>query len=193
MRKLSYYVAVSIDGFIGAPDGEASFFSRFVKGEYLDLVRTESADTLPTAARRLFGVDDQPVTRFDTVIQGRGSYDVGLAEGIVRPYAHLRELVVSRSITEAPDPAIEIVCGDVVARVRELKAEDGLDIYLCGGANLAGQLRDEVDELIIKTYPVILGTGMPMFAADFRIDEFALESLRSFDNGVVLRTYRRER
>ncbi|GLF94587.1 dihydrofolate reductase family protein [Streptomyces yaizuensis] len=193
MRKLSYYVAVSIDGFIGAPDGDAAFFNTYVHGEYLDYLRTEGADTLPTPARRLFGIESVPNSRFDTVIQGRASYELALAEGITSPYAHLRELVVSRSITEFPDPHVEIVSGDIAARVRELKREDGLGIYLCGGADVAGQLRDEVDELVIKTYPVVLGSGMPMFAAGFRIDAFALESLRSFDNGVVVRTYRRQR
>ncbi|MCM2388040.1 dihydrofolate reductase family protein [Streptomyces albipurpureus] len=191
MRKLSYYVAASIDGFIGAPDGDAEFLNRFVVGDLLDYLRTEQADTLSTMARQYFGVDDQPLSQYDTVIQGRASYDIALREGNTRPYAHLRELVASRTLTESPDPEVEIVSGDVVGRVRELKKEDGLAIYLCGGANLAGQLRDEVDELVIKTYPVILGDGMRMFDTGFRMDEFTLISMRSFDNGVIVRKYAR--
>ncbi len=193
MRKLSYYIAASIDGFIGGPDGHADFFMPFVTGDFLDHLRTEVPDTLPTAARRALGVDDAPNTRYDTVIQGRASYELALDAKITSPYAHLREYVVSRSLTESPDPHVEIVSGDVAAKVRELKSESGLGIYLCGGANLAGQLMDEVDELVIKTYPLALGTGMPMFAAGFRTNEFTLESVRSFDNGVLVRTYLRKR
>ncbi|ANW18213.1 dihydrofolate reductase family protein [Streptomyces clavuligerus] len=193
MRKLSYCVAVSIDGFIGGPDGDAVFFNRFVHGDFLDHLTGETPEILPTAARRHFGVDEAPNRRFDTIIQGRRSYDLALEAGITRPYAHLRELVASRSLTGSPDPRVEIVSGDLVARVAELKREDGLGIYLCGGANLAGQLRDEVDELVLKTYPVVLGSGMPMFDSGFQVDDFALDSLRAFDNGVVVRTYRRER
>lgn len=192
LRKLSYFIAASIDGFIGAPDGKADFFMPFVTGDFLEYFRTECPDTLPTMARRAFGVDDVPNSEYDTIIQGRASYDLALDIKVTSPYAHLREYVASRSIKESPDPHVEIVSGDVVARIRELKQEDGLGIYLCGGANLAGQLMNEVDELVIKTYPVILGAGMPMFAAEFGIGEFALDSVRAFDNGVIVRKYRRK-
>ncbi|MFI1395061.1 dihydrofolate reductase family protein [Streptomyces sp. NPDC020681] len=193
MRKLSYFIAASIDGFIGDSDGKSDFFMQFVSGDFLEYFKNEAVDTLPTMARQAFGIDDAPNTEYDTIIQGRASYDVALDAKVTSPYAHLRELVASRSIQESPDPNVEIVSGDVVARIRELKQEDGLGIYLCGGANLAGQLMDEVDELVIKTYPVVLGTGMPMFATDFRVGEFTLESVRSFDNGVVVRKYARKR
>ncbi|MER6617654.1 dihydrofolate reductase family protein [Streptomyces xantholiticus] len=191
MRKLSYFIAASIDGFIGAPDGEADFLSKLVTGDFLEYLRDECPDTLPTAARRAFGVDDVQNSRYDTVIQGRASYDLALKVGITSPYAHLREYVVSTSLKESPDANVRIVSGDVVAAVQELKKEDGLDIYLCGGSNLAGQLIGEVDELVIKTYPAVLGSGMPMFAAPFQVSDFSLESVRSFGNGVVVRQYSR--
>jgi dihydrofolate reductase len=193
LRKLSHFIAASIDGFIGAPRGEADFFTPFAVGDFLEYLKTECPDTLPTLARRAFGVDDAPNTQFDTIIQGRASYDLALDIKVTSPYAHLRELVASRSIEESPDPNVEIVSGDVVARIRELKQEDGLGIYLCGGAGLAGQLRDEIDELVIKTYPVVLGSGMAMFAAEFGICDFALDSVRTFDNGVLVRKYSRKR
>jgi dihydrofolate reductase len=192
VRKLSYFVAASIDGFIGAPDGEADFFTQFATGDFLEYLRSECPDTLPTAARRALGVDDVPNSRYDTVIQGRASYDLALKAGMASPYAHLREYVASASIQESPDPNVRIVSGDVVDAVRELKKEEGLDIYLCGGANLAGQLIGEVDELVIKTYPVVLGSGMPMFAAPFQIADFSLDSVRAFDNGVIVRQYGRK-
>ncbi|GGT09330.1 deaminase [Streptomyces kurssanovii] len=192
MRKLSYFIATSVDGFIGGPGGEADFFTELVADDYLDYLKEECADTLPTAVRRALGVDDAPKTRYDTVIQGRASYDLALKADITSPYAHLREFVVSNSIQESPDPNVRILSGDAAAAVRELKKEEGLDIYLCGGAHLAGQLIDEVDELVIKTYPVVLGSGIPMFAAPFRVSAFSLASMRAFGNGVVVTQYGRK-
>ncbi|MFD3525242.1 dihydrofolate reductase family protein [Streptomyces sp. NPDC058653] len=192
MRKLSYFVAVSIDGFIGDPSGEAGFFTRYVDEEFFAFLKEEYPETVSTPGRRQLGIDHLENKRYDTVIQGRRSYDVALDMGITSPYAHLRQLVASRTLT-SPDPAVEIVSSDVAARVRELKREEGLGIYLCGGANLADQLIDEVDELVIKTYPLILGTGMPMFGSKFAQTEFALESNRAFGGGTVVRTYSRKR
>ncbi|WP_156726008.1 dihydrofolate reductase family protein [Streptomyces apocyni] len=193
MRKLSYFIATSIDGFIGAPDGDGEFFTQWVDGEFIDYLTSEYPETLPTPGRIPLGIDDLENKHFDTVIQGRATYDVGLKVGCTSPYAHARQYVVSRSLAESPDPAVEIVSGDVVAKVRALKQEDGLGIYLCGGANLAGQLVDEIDALVIKTYPVFLGSGMPLADAGFALREFTLDSVRSFGNGAVVTTYSRKR
>ncbi|MGK9461162.1 dihydrofolate reductase family protein [Streptomyces sp. G6] len=194
MRELTYFIACSIDGFIGGPDGDAAFMVPFVDEEFLAFLKSEYPETLPTHGRRPLGIDDLPNKRFDTIVQGRASYDLALKEGVTSPYAHLREYVASRTLTESPDPNVEIVSADLVGKVRELKAEDtGFDIYLCGGSAVAGELFDEVDELVIKTYPVVLGTGMPMFGTGFAVTEFVPQSVRSFGNGVVVRTYRRKR
>ncbi|MFG2353811.1 dihydrofolate reductase family protein [Streptomyces sp. NPDC048521] len=194
MRKLTYFIACSLDGFIGDEHGDASAMLRFLDEEYLDFLKTEFPETLPTQGRAQFGLDGVENKRFDTVIQGRASYDLALKEGITSPYGHLREYVASRSLGASPDPNVEIIAEDLAGRVRALKAEDGgLDIYLCGGSCVAGELLDEIDELVIKSYPIVYGTGMPMFGTGLDIKEFTLDGVRTFTNGVVVRTYARKR
>ncbi|MGA5201951.1 dihydrofolate reductase family protein [Streptomyces variegatus] len=194
MRKLTYYIACSLDGFIGDPGGDGSAMIRFVDEEFLAFLKAEFPETVPTQGRRALGMDDLPNRRFDTVIQGRGSYDLALKEGITSPYAHLREYVASTTLTESPDPNVEIIADDLVGKVRELKTEEGeFGIYLCGGSKVAGELLDEIDELVIKTYPLVYGSGMPMFAAGFALSEFTLESARPFGNGALVSTYSRKR
>lgn len=194
MRKLTYFIACSIDGFIGDESGDASFMYPFVDEEFFEFLKSEYPETIGSGGRRVRGIDDLENQKYDTVIQGRSSYDVALKEGITSPYAHLREYVASRTLAESPDPHVEIVADDVVGKVRELKAEDGeFGIYLCGGSKLAGELLDEIDELVVKTYPVVLGTGMPMFGSGFAVTEFGLDEVRLFKNGVFVRTYSRKR
>ncbi|MEV7871258.1 dihydrofolate reductase family protein [Streptomyces sp. NPDC088124] len=194
MRRLTYFIAVSIDGFIGDPSGDANCFMPFVDEAFFAYLKAEYPETLPTHGRKPLGIDDLENRRFDTVIQGRASYQLALDAGVTSPYAHMRQYVASRTLKESPDPAVEIVAEDLAGKVRQLKAEGGgLGIYLCGGADIAGQLADEIDELIIKTYPLVLGSGMPMFAKDFAITEFTLESVRAFENGVLVRNYARKR
>lgn len=194
MRKLTYFIACSIDGFIGDESGDATFMIPLVDEEFFEYLKTEYPETLPTHGRRPLGIDDLPNKRFDTIIQGRASYDLALKEGVTSPYAHMREYVASRTLTESPDPNVEIVSDDLVGKVRELKAEDGeLGIYLCGGSRIAGELFDEIDELVVKTYPITLGTGMPMFGSGFSVTGFALDEFRTFTNGIFVRTYSRKR
>ncbi|MDQ1036211.1 dihydrofolate reductase [Streptomyces sp. V3I8] len=194
MRKLTYVIACSIDGFIGGPDGDATSMVRFVDEEFFAFLKDEYPETMPTHGRRATGIDDLANRKYDTIVQGRASYDLALQIDVTSPYAHLREYVASRTLKESPDPNVEIVAEDLVGRVRELKAEEGdFGIYLCGGSQVAGELIDEIDELVVKTYPIVLGSGMPMFAAGFAITEFTLGEVRTFRNGAVVRTYSRKR
>jgi dihydrofolate reductase len=100
---------------------------------------------------------------------GHGTYRPALDNGITSPYAHLRQYVVSSTLKPDTDPAVTIVPGDPLALVRELKNEAGagLDIWLCGGGQLAGTLLPEIDELLIKTYPVVAGTGIAVADGSF--------------------------
>ncbi|MFJ3809618.1 dihydrofolate reductase family protein [Streptomyces sp. NPDC090073] len=194
MRKLTYFVACSLDGFIGDEHGDASEMFRFLDAEYMAFLTAEFPETLSTPGRRHFGIDDVPNKRFDTMIQGRASYELALKEGITSPYGHMREYVASRTLGVSPDPNVEIVADDLVGRVRALKAEEGgLDIFLCGGSVVAGELLDEINELVVKSYPIVYGKGMPMFATGAGIGEFTLGEVRTFTNGVMVRTYARKR
>ncbi|MFJ3788099.1 dihydrofolate reductase family protein [Kitasatospora sp. NPDC090091] len=189
MRKLSYFIGSTIDGFIATPDGGFEFFFPYVTGEYASYLTAEYPDTVFSPARVAAGIDDAPNKHYDTVLMGRNTYEPGLAVGATSPYAHLRQIVFSNSLAESPDPAVEVTTEDPLSVVRRLKQADGLDIWLCGGASLAGQLLPEIDELIVKLYPIVAGSGIPLFSADFEARNFELVESRTFDQGSVLLTY----
>ncbi|KJS60304.1 dihydrofolate reductase family protein [Streptomyces rubellomurinus] len=192
MRKLTYLIGATIDGYIAAPDGDFDFFTPFVTEDYAPALFAQYPETLPTPARAAVGIAEAPNKRFDTVLMGRGTYDPGLAAGLTSPYGHLRQIVFSRTLDPALDPEVEITSEDPLAVVRRLKQEeDGLGIWLCGGAELAGQLLPEIDELIIKQYPVVAGEGIPLFRAGFEPRAFTLTDSRTFQRGNVVLTYER--
>ncbi len=187
MRKLVYYVGMTIDGFIAAPDGGIDFFP--VTADVVDFITHDYPDTLPTHVREQLGVD-VPNPNFDVGVQGRTTYQPALDIGVTSPYAHLRQYVVSTTY-ESQDPAVEVISSDVVGRIRELKAEDGKDIYLMGGSRLAGSLLGEIDSLVLKVYPVVAGAGSPLFTAEFTPTSFMLTGTRALENGTVVLSYDR--
>ncbi|GLX20314.1 MULTISPECIES: dihydrofolate reductase family protein [Streptomyces] len=190
MRKLTYFIATTVDGFIGAPDGDADFIYSYVDSEFIGLLTAEYPETISAAGRKQLGIEDAPPKRFDAVIMGRNTYEPGLKAGLPSPYGHMREqYVVSRSLTTPPDPQVRLISGDLVAAVREMKARDGLGIWLCGGADLAAQLADEIDEYVVKTYPVVVGTGMPMSRAGFGVRPLELTGCTALGGGQVVTSY----
>ena len=189
MRKLIYFVAATIDGFIAAPDGGIDVFP--LEPDLLDFVVAEYPETLPTHVRTRIGLD-APNRVFDTLVMGKGTYDPALALGITSPYAHLKQYVFSRTAEAAPEPEVEIVTGDPVELVRRLKLQDGLDIWLCGGGDLAAQLLPEVDELVVKLNPVLAGAGIPLLRSDFNPTPLTLRDTRPLPGGVVVLRYSRD-
>ncbi|WP_203705811.1 dihydrofolate reductase family protein [Asanoa iriomotensis] len=187
MRKLTYYVAASIDGFIADPAGRFDFFP--IEPDVMAAMNAERPEAVPTAFRSAIGLADDTLNRsYDTVLMGRHSYEPGLAAGMTSPYAHLRQIVFSTTLSSTD---VEIVKSDPLGAVRALKREPGLGIWLCGGGTLASQLLPEIDELVIKQYPLVLGAGIPLFSSAFEPSQFNLDSARPFDSGAVVLTYTR--
>jgi dihydrofolate reductase len=192
MRKLSYFVATTVDGFIASPDSEHTMF---VEGEdHGAWVLAQMPETVPTAYRPLVpGLAETENRRFDTVLMGRGTYERGLRDGVTSPYGHLRQYVMSTGLVSVPDPAVELVSGDALEFVRTLKQEEGLDIWLCGGGKLAASLRDEIDELIVKINPVVIGSGIPLFDSAYSPQHYQVIAGQVFDGGVTITTYAKTR
>lgn len=188
MRRLTYYVGTTLDGFIAGPQHEVDLFE--VSPAMIDLISSDYPETLPTHVRAQLGVDATG-TRFDTVVMGRGTYEPALQAGITSPYAHLEQHVVSTTLGASPDPAVHVVPSDPVAAVRELKDADGGGIWLAGGGTLAGALLGEIDELVLKLYPVVAGSGAPLLCTSFSPTAFTLTEARPLSDGAVVLTYQR--
>lgn len=192
MRTLTYFVATTIDGFIagpngGDPAGRDGIFP--VEGDHVDAIVKQYPEVVPGHVRRSLGIDPENV-RFDTVLEGRRSYEVGLRAGLRNAYPHLRHIVFSRTLRSA-DPGVEVVADDPVETVRKLKERDGDGLWLCGGSRLAGTLLPEIDALIVTMYPVAIGMGIPMFDTGYALTGFALTACRTFNSGVVTLNYTR--
>jgi dihydrofolate reductase len=190
MRELKYYIACTVDSFIAEVDG--SFDSFLMEGPHLaDLFATFS-DTVPGHLRNALGVHDEN-RRFDTVLMGRRTYEVGLAIGVTSPYPHLRQYVFSRTIEESPSPDVTLVSGDPLTSVRRLKREEGKDIWLCGGGTLATAVFPEIDEMILKINPILLGAGIPLFEGVVPKTDLTLTESKVYENGFILARYRMRR
>lgn len=190
MRSLTYYVGATVDGYIAGPAGEVDHFP--VSDDHVAHMIENYPEVLPTHARRALGVDDQPNRRFDTVVMGRGTYQPALEIDITDPYAHLRTYLASSDPTVSRQDPRVTVTSEMRSTVRALKAEEGeLGIWLAGGGHLAGELAEEIDELIVKVYPVVTGAGIRAVDGRFARHQFELVDVQRFSSGCVALHHRR--
>ena len=83
--------------------------------------------------------------------------------------------------------------GDVPAEIKRLKGGTGPELQVHGSGNLIQTLlkHDLVDELWLKTFPVVLGTGKKLFADGTIPAAFSVEKTSVTPSGVVIANYKR--
>ena len=118
------------------------------------------------------------------MLEGRASYEVGVAAGLDDAYPHLRHLVFSTTLATAAGSDIEVVSGDALDRVRTLKTDEGKDIWLVGGGKLTHSLLPEIDRLVLKQNPAVIGSGVPMFDGPFEPTMFSTVDALLLESGV---------
>jgi dihydrofolate reductase len=94
--------------------------------------------------------------RFDTALMGRKTYEV-----VKGPFEGMATYMFSRTLSPADHPGVTVVADDGIDKVRELRGEDGKDIWLFGGGELFGSLAAAglVDKVELGVMPVLLGEG----------------------------------
>lgn len=187
MRQLVYYIACTVDQFIAREDGSFDFF--LMEGEHMADLFASFPETIPAHFREQLGITAENKW-FDAVLMGRRTYDVGLKEGITNPYPQMKQYLFSRILKESPDENIELISTDPVEFIRKLKQKLGKDIWLCGGGNLAATLFSEIDEIILKVHPILLGSGIPLFSGVIQQTSLKLTNSKIYNNGFMLLHYR---
>ncbi|MGF0224840.1 dihydrofolate reductase family protein [Dietzia natronolimnaea] len=184
MRKLIYYIAVTADGFIADPDGRTDFFP--LEGDHMAWLVEHYPETIPGHIRGAIGLAGTAPWVFDTVLLGRSTHQVAVDEGLASGYPHLRQYVVTHRPGDLPaETGLTASDEDPVTLVRRLKAESSpLDIWLCGGGELAAALVDEIDEFRLKVNPVVIGRGRPLIAGSTGARSLVTHRRIGFGSGV---------
>lgn len=137
--------------------------------------------------------------RFDTMIMGRKTWanaqeqfseeDLEKARSL---QSGMKEYVFSRSLPAGPARGgYEIVNDDPGEFVRELKKQDGKDIMVMGGGDLARSLFEAgvIDEIGFNIHPVLLGSGIPLFHEMSRQIDLELIECKPLKSGCVYVLY----
>jgi dihydrofolate reductase len=114
--------------------------------------------------------------------------------GYLREYGEIwtsmPKVLVTRTRTEAGHNTRILRADDAVDMLAELRASTDGDIGV-GGATLATALLRAglLDELLLFTHPVVLGTGRPLFDGHDEPLQLDLLEQARFDEGVTLQRY----
>ena len=177
MRKLSIFIATSLDGYIAKPNDDLSF---------LKLVEKEGEDYGYAAF----------TSTIDTLIIGRKTYDYVLKEIGAAHYDNGQRDVYVITRTERPKAGrTTFYTGNLTELVKRLKTEQRKNIYCDGGAEVINELMklDLIDEYIISVIPVLLGEGTKLFKDGRPEQGLEFIASKAFETGLAQLHYRRKR
>jgi dihydrofolate reductase len=142
MKRVRYSVAMSLDGYIAGPKGEADWIVMDPEIDFKALL-----------------------AQFDTALMGRKTYEATKKPGRGGSLPGFTSYVFSRTLKQKDCPGV-VVSDTALETVKELKQGTGKDIWLFGGAGLFKSLLEMgvVDSVEVAIVPVILGRGLPLLA-----------------------------
>jgi len=168
MRKVQYGVAVSLDGYIAGPNGEA------------DSIRIDPE------------IDFSAIwAQFDTLLMGRRTYEAAIKMLGRAAFTGKAVFVLSRHLEPEGHPGVTILSKLTRPWIRFLKRQDGKDIWLMGGGEVFRHLLDlsEVDSISVTIIPILLGNGTPLMPSPYDPTLLTLSTHRVYKSGIISAIY----
>lgn len=171
MRKIILYIATSLDSFIARTDGSIDF---------LDALAPPS-NTEDYGYNTLLG-------QIDSTLMGRKTYDSIMAMDMPFPYPDKKNYVFSRTQQQPSLDFVRWINDDVVNFVKNLKQQEGKDIWLIGGGTINTLLLNAqlIDEIQLALVPIFLGEGIPLFEKPLRESTFAINKVKHCHTGLIM-------
>jgi dihydrofolate reductase len=168
MKNIRYGVAMSLDGYIAGPNGEADWIMHDPEVNFGEIW-----------------------AQYDIGLMGRGTYTPAVARLGKNAFQGMKTVVVSRTMRQEDHREITVINKLTRERVRALRDEAKKDIWLFGGGELFRSMLElgEVDGIDVAIVPVVLGKGIPFLPSPAREAKLTLTKHKIYRSGIVSLSY----
>jgi dihydrofolate reductase len=168
MRKIRYAVAMSVDGYIAGPNGEADWISIDPEVDFAAIW-----------------------AQFDTLLMGRRTYEAARKRLGEAAFTGITTIVFSRTMRQQDHPEVTVISELNPDWVQALQTRSGKDIWLMGGSELFRSFLDSghVNMVEVSVIPVLLGSGVPLLPPPYTPATLRLVSHKVYRSGRLSLAY----
>ena len=169
MKKIKLYIAISLNGKIANIDGSVEWL-----------------ESIPNPKKSDYGYEEF-YKSIDTTIQGNSTYNQIIGWGIDFPYAGKNNYVLTKNQELENTDYVEFVSENHIEFIKQLKNQNGLDIWLIGGGKVNTMLLNEglIDEIQVFVMPIVLSGGIEIFEAFPNQTPIKLVETITHSSGVI--------
>jgi len=168
MKRIRYRVAMSLDGYIAGPNGEADWIVSDPEVNFAEIW-----------------------AQFDTLLMGRRTYEPAAAGLGEAAFAGVTVFVASRTMRSADHPNITILSELTRDKLQAVRDQSRKDVWLFGGGAVFRSLLEirQVDTVEVSIMPVLLGGGVMLLPPPSQTAKLKLSEKKVYGSGIVSLVY----
>jgi dihydrofolate reductase len=185
MRRLKLQMQISIDGMVGVQRGHHFNWDEEVRR--YSVANAANVDCILLGRKTATGF----IPHWKSVADNPKDPDFEIGTIIT----NIPKVVFSRTLRRSEWANATVANGEIVGHVNQLKTHAGKDLLVYGGSSFVASLveRNLIDEYHLLVNPVLLGSGLTIFAELADTLRLTLVKHRAFSCGTVLLCYKPSR
>jgi dihydrofolate reductase len=184
MRKVKLSMQMTINGYVGGPNGENDWMTWNPDDEFLEFLNShfDSSDTMLLGRKLADGFIEHWE---NTAVKNP---DHPFAKKIV----DTPKVVFTKTLDESIWNNTTLAKGNLAEEIADLKKQDGKDIIVIGGAGFVSSLIKEglIDEYHLIVNPTAIGSGMTIFNLLDGVRKFSPIEAKLYSGGKTVLSYK---
>ena len=184
MRKLKLQMQMTINGYVGGPNGKNDWMTWNPDDEFLAFLVSliDSSDTLLLGRKTAEGI----------IPYWENTAETNPAHPFAKKIVDIKKVVFTKTLDKSTWNNTTLAKGNLAEEIDNLKKQNGKDILVFGGAGFVSSLINEglIDEYHLIVNPTAIGNGMTIFNSLNEIQEFSPIQAKLYPGGKTVLSYK---
>jgi dihydrofolate reductase len=184
MRKVKLQIQMTINGYVGQPNGEMDWMTWNPDDQLIEFINSnfDSSDTILLGRKMADGF----IKHWENAVDKNPN--IPFAKQIVST----PKVIFTKTLDKSTWNNTTLAKGNLAEEIANLKKQDGKDIIVVGGAGFVSSLIKEglIDEYHLIVNPTAISSGMTIFNSLNGMQKFSPTQAKLYPGGKIVLSYK---